>query len=436
MNTLRTLGTSLALSSLTLFSAAHVFAQECETDTDCKEGYTCQVTGGSASGCAAPVCAEGEVCDPVDCEPTVTEYRSCEPAPCKADSDCADGLICETLLLSGDCTATDVACAPDEDCALPAPTCGPSTEYSRCVEPYNTACSESADCGKGFNCVKYEECDCASSGGVMDAPANGSAGEAGAGNTSAGGVGTGGTASGGSPTSDNADLLPPPNDPPECTCRESATGYCQVEEMPCEVDDQCPTDWSCVPSYESTCSSTGQAGTTSTGAVSSTGTDGATGGAAAADSGGGERLAPVPDPGPEAGGSGPDCVVETGPSFCVPPNYFGGGTVDVAFEDGSVGEATSTGAGGSGAGPRGTGDGDESAPAPGAGASVAGDHDAKPTPDTSSKGDVAHSAVDDTSADEGGCSVSAAGKTQGSPVWLLGLLGLGLGLVRRQAARR
>ena len=73
-------------------------AQECTDDSDCDEGYTCQVVGESSSGCDPS--ADGGCPEPV-----ITQYRECEAVPltCDTDSDCPHDLSCVEAE-AGDCT--------------------------------------------------------------------------------------------------------------------------------------------------------------------------------------------------------------------------------------------------------------------------------------------------------------------------------------------
>ncbi|MDC0709312.1 OmpA family protein [Stigmatella sp. ncwal1] len=85
--------------------------QECATDANCKEGFTCQ-------------------------------SNKCVPKPpeCTTDTQCGAGRICEV----GKCT--EAQCKSDEGCPS-----GGKCERGRCQAPSDT-CSSSSDCGEGQEC--------------------------------------------------------------------------------------------------------------------------------------------------------------------------------------------------------------------------------------------------------------------------------------------
>src|SRR4051812_26574769 len=125
MRAFSTLTSLLALSALVVVPRLAHAQSSCSADSECVKGWTCQVSG--VTGCAAPACPPGEKCEtqPSDC--TTTEFKSCRPAPCQADSDCADGLICFTQTASN---CPPAACAPGQTC--PEQVCESKTE-SACV---------------------------------------------------------------------------------------------------------------------------------------------------------------------------------------------------------------------------------------------------------------------------------------------------------------
>ena len=199
-----------SLLALALFGFASRPAQaqsSCTADTDCVKGWTCQVSGGTA--CGAPACAPGEKCDeqPIDC--VAQEFKSCQPGPCSADSDCADGTVCYTHTETN-CAPT--ACASGQECA--APSCEPKTE-SRCVPRYVLPCTTASDCGSGFTCEPAgEQCACSGSAG-----------------------GSADSADGGKP-------LPPSE--PSCICEPSKELRCHAAIVNCAADSDCTAGWSCV----------------------------------------------------------------------------------------------------------------------------------------------------------------------------------------------
>jgi peptidoglycan-associated lipoprotein len=85
--------------------------QECATDANCKEGFTCQ----------------GNKCAP-------------KPPECTTDAACGTGRICE----AGKCA--EAQCTPDKTCPG-----GTECQAGRCVTP-KAECSGAADCGEGQEC--------------------------------------------------------------------------------------------------------------------------------------------------------------------------------------------------------------------------------------------------------------------------------------------
>lgn len=188
----------LALSSLSLASRPAHAHGSCSADTDCVKGWTCQVSGGSA--CTSPACPPGEKCEaqPTDCTPV--EYKSCQPGPCRADSDCASGMVCYTHT-DTDCAPS--ACAAGQEC--PPPACEPKTE-SACVPRYVLPCSTATDCGPGFQCASSgEQCACSGS----------------------------------------APQPEPTPEEPSCICEPSHEMRCQAATVNCSADSDCTPGWTC-----------------------------------------------------------------------------------------------------------------------------------------------------------------------------------------------
>ena len=209
---MRTYLTLHSLLALALFGLAARTAQAqstCTADSDCVKGWACEVTGGGT--CAARACPPGETCDPQPSDCVNVEYKSCVPGPCRADSDCADGMVCYTHTES-DCPP--IACAPGQEC--PVPDCAPRTE-SACVPRYVLPCAAASDCGSGFTCESAgDECACSGSAGGSDPGSDG-----------------------GTPT--------PPTPPEEsCTCTPSTDQRCRVVPVTCAADRDCAGGWTCV----------------------------------------------------------------------------------------------------------------------------------------------------------------------------------------------
>ena len=196
----------LALALLSLAPRAARAQSSCSTDTDCAKGWSCQVSGGS--GCASPACPPGQACEtqPIDC--STVEYKSCQPGPCHADSDCADGMVCYTYTESA-CPLG--VCAAGQECPE---TCVPKTA-SACVPRYVLPCATADDCGSGFQCeAQGESCTCSGS-----APQ--------------GKDGSGGSA-------------PVAPDEPTCTCEPASDLHCHASTVTCLADTDCSAGWTCM----------------------------------------------------------------------------------------------------------------------------------------------------------------------------------------------
>jgi len=239
----------LVAASVILFSfQAHAQSQSsCATSADCGRGFSCEVIGGTA--CAGVACPDGQPCPaPPPCEPQT--LLGCVPSTsCTADTDCAEGMICHAEMAST-CIEPAIACAPDQNCVLPAPNCT-STVVNRCMPKYALECKLAADCGEGFDCVPEQMCTC--SGGPGTAPPAGTTPPAGAG---------GSAGSGATPPPSGADAAPAPPvgtstgtavpptgtsmpTDPGCTCTAGPTSICQPKDLPCATSANCPSTWSC-----------------------------------------------------------------------------------------------------------------------------------------------------------------------------------------------
>jgi hypothetical protein len=206
-----------SLLALTLLGLAPRLAHaegSCSANSDCVKGWSCEVTGGS--DCATPACPPDEKCEPQPSDCTHVEYKSCQPGPCQADSDCADGMVCYRYTES----CPSIACAPGEAC--PEPACAAKTA-SACVPRYVLPCTTASDCGTGFQCESAgETCTCSGS-----APSSGSGGSA---------------------------PLPPPE--PTCTCESSDAKQCHAATINCTADSDCLAGWTCaVVASSSDCAS-------------------------------------------------------------------------------------------------------------------------------------------------------------------------------------
>jgi uncharacterized protein (TIGR03382 family) len=169
-------------------------------------------------------------------------------APCEADADCGDGLVCLTYEYE---ECEDIAATPPcagDDCPEPAPSDEAACETvseSFCAPPYVAPCEVDSDCGEGFACVPEEVCWCGGSSG-------------------SGSAGSSGGSSGGAPdptpypaptpdpdTPGEDDGSDEPTDPegdevPEdCGCEATGDFYCEPLEIACAADADCPDGWSC-----------------------------------------------------------------------------------------------------------------------------------------------------------------------------------------------
>jgi hypothetical protein len=205
-----------AMTTFLLF-AVPAFAQsdECSSDADCPDGFTCE----SSTYEICTDCEPGTDCTG-GCEPQTESYCVPPPPPsCDADNPCSGDDVCVTFTFE-ECSAggsTGTACPPDPDepCEEPNPApdeepteCTTKTE-SYCVPPYMAPCSADADCGPGFTCEEVEICQC---GGAPMDPDN-------------------------------------PDDPPmtdgECTCEPTGDTYCELVETECSSDADCENGLSC-----------------------------------------------------------------------------------------------------------------------------------------------------------------------------------------------
>lgn len=244
---------------LTFAISPAVMAQEqCEADT-CPPGYTCEEA--SYDNCQWDCPEDGE-CTVSECE--TVQYTSCLRAACESDADCGPDMVCHTVTTNC-ATPSPPPCEPGGACPeLPQIEPCENTEFQQCTPRSELPCEVNNDCGEGFDCVPAVVCTC--SGTTPTEPSLPSGG------TSAGSRGDSG---GGSDAADapgapmttaptpiqtaplpEATALPPgtstpgelPLPPDDCTCEPSGTNYCQMQNIECETDDDCPSDWSCVQS--------------------------------------------------------------------------------------------------------------------------------------------------------------------------------------------
>lgn len=366
----RSFGALLAASAA-LLAPRIATAQECTNDTDCGAGYRCETheyESCSGGGMCAPdgECTETE---PV-CE--TSEYSSCAPAPCASDADCPDRMACHQQSYwvcdggmaggaGGAGGAPAPTCRPDGSCddpgSFPEPTCWEEPGDSLCTPRHQLPCQVAGDCGGGFDCIEsiYWVCSGMGSGG--------SAGSADPG------------AGGGSPMEPPPPTTPPsagaaaPGEEYECHAESSGQFYCQLQDLPCTADADCPSGLECREQYLYPPCMGGAGGTGTGGAVGTAGTSSSAGAGGVA-GGSDDGMSAPPDD------SDYVCPEPTVQQRCMPPEYYGGmpgypgpGTggstggsagagEEPPTEPPSGGGGNGTGSGGSGGGPT-SGDGDD-----------------------------------------------------------------------------
>jgi hypothetical protein len=367
-----------------LLSANAASAQECAKDADCGDGYVCKT--GMTPACAEKPCPPDDPkCNnlPPDCGPT--EYHYCEAKPCSADSDCPDTMVChsETYSECSGGSATPQTCPKDGACPppepVPADTCKDTT-VSTCTPRWALPCKQDADCGAGFDCKEQLIGMCSGSSG---APAAGS--------------GSAGSADGGVPAAEP----PPPQE--TCTTEPSGEFYCELKDLPCATDDDCPSGLQCADSYAGVACASPATPSDTPKAGSGSGSAGA--GDAPQDAGAAD--APV------------DTCADMKPKkVCAPPSYYGRGIgiADSAQAGGAAGDPTSVDKGGksdseNGAEP-------PAAPEPGN------------THSASGSGDDGSSMMKTNS----GCAVTAPGSNGAGVLGFLSVLGLSVLALRRRKA--
>lgn len=268
---------------------------DCETDEDCGAGMTCVTYEWETPTCPGDIedCPDGdEAClakleeELERCENTEVITESyCEPAPCETDADCGDDMVCVEYTdewctdidvecdENGDCTTYDeeavcgsetykecstrhgMDCETDADCGddlvcvefteewcsgggevvcdetgectvIEEETeCG-SDVYSECAYQYEAPCEADADCGEGFSCVPEEICTC--TGGDVAVDTDGAS-----------------DGSGDVDVPPEPAPMPPAGPDADCTCEPTGTNRCELQEIDCETDADCPAGMIC-----------------------------------------------------------------------------------------------------------------------------------------------------------------------------------------------
>jgi hypothetical protein len=207
-----------------LLSARAAQAQSCQDDSNCGAGYRCaSQTGISCGRCpvfgsdaGAAAFADGGL-NPYDCDAgcTTFEWRYCARKSCEQDSDCPSDMRCNAVTYT---SCEDAPCKPGVDCAPDASvTCSEHTERT-CTERYNIPCGVDEECGEGFDCNRDPYTSCwGSGGGSYDGDGGFIAWESDGG----------------------------------CTTETPEAGWCNLLELPCASDSECPSGLSCQDSYSS-----------------------------------------------------------------------------------------------------------------------------------------------------------------------------------------
>jgi hypothetical protein len=222
------------------FASGSAAAQECSTASDCNEGFRCErYTYESCNGWA---CEPGDArCPNPVPEPVCydSEYTACVQAPCATDADCPARMACYApryyVCDGGAAGAGGFAapCAPGAMCPTPEPTeppnCYEEVGDSLCTPRYQLPCTVASDCGGGFDCIEATYYVC--SGGGMGA------------------AGSGTSTDPGMPVPPDMAAPPRPVDPSECHEEPSGTFYCQLQDLLCAADADCPAGLSCQDNY-------------------------------------------------------------------------------------------------------------------------------------------------------------------------------------------
>ena len=205
---------------------------ECSVDADCPTSWTCEVAG--SYSCPSP--PPGSDGDDEGC--VGGEFSVCVPPPPKAcdpsrgSADCDGSDVCVTYTFE-ECSGGDAPVCLGDGCPPTGPSPGDgqgsctSKSESICVPKYLAPCQADADCGAGFKCASSEVC-------------------------------TGCAQDGGRPGVGSSDDGEEPSQPCELSCMPTGEKYCQLQEITCAADADCPSGLICEQIYSgggsSTCS--------------------------------------------------------------------------------------------------------------------------------------------------------------------------------------
>lgn len=347
---------ALLAASGTFLSQGRAAAQSCEADADCGAGYTCKTE--SYESCYSDwECDDNSECQPgeVICETYTSSW--CANVNCEADADCPSFMACQPQTawvcegggmggvggVGGGVAGTGAAGvggAPIVDGGFEEPpTCEEVPAPSVCIPRYDLPCEAASDCGGGFDCVETYYWSCGGGGTGMG--------------------GFGGVGGGPAPTDAGSDEEGETDGGGSWECEQvpSGSNACQLQDLPCETNADCPAGLSCLEQYiygECTGGAgTGGGGTSGTGGAA--GMHAGTGGFAIVDGGSDPIECPEPEivhkcmPPSHGGGGGSAGMGGAG---------TGGGEVDAGVEE-PGGEAGAAGTSAAGAGGGGGADEDD-----------------------------------------------------------------------------
>jgi hypothetical protein len=246
----------ILISALALGWTTLAKADECENSSDCPKGFTCEESVAPELCPPVPPCAPGAKCP--DSPPCVTTTsHACQPATCQSDSDCGDGMVCFTQHSTSCSGGVAVAACPvGQKCPVipeTPPVCMDQTTQL-CTPKYLLPCAQDSDCGAGFNCLAEQVCTCWASAGSAAAGGGSSASSPGAGSAPTPASDGGSAKLPIAPLPAIADAgapLPPvdagaPPPPSGCDCQDSPDKSCQLQDIDCTTDSDCPAGLKCL----------------------------------------------------------------------------------------------------------------------------------------------------------------------------------------------
>lgn len=175
----RTLGMGWKLALLTVLIPTAAWGQDCDVDADCGHGFQCIHTSGSAvtggvggsqsqAECGDSICdfaAEDIESCPQDCD----TLQYCAPAECDSDSDCAEGYECGEESGSGTSGFTSAggssaSVCGDGVCDLDETNgnCAADCAVVRSCREQQVQCMSDGDCDDGFYCYVGEVAEASS----------------------------------------------------------------------------------------------------------------------------------------------------------------------------------------------------------------------------------------------------------------------------------